>query len=69
MGALHAEMQTSGPRGRLRMHNVPRCAICSDTMVAPEASVFKSADQISYLWSCDTCGLGFVTEWRSSIAV
>ena len=39
----------------------PVCKICSDTMVAAEASTLS--DQcVSYLWSCDTCGYGFVTK-------
>ncbi|MBN9603410.1 MAG: hypothetical protein J0G33_10825 [Afipia felis] len=37
------------------------CAICADTMVAAEASAF-SDNVVSYLWTCDTCGHGFVTK-------
>jgi hypothetical protein len=62
MTALHTEVKTSGRRPRV--HFIPRCSICSDIMVAPEASVFKADGEVSYLWSCDTCGQGFVTEWR-----
>lgn len=45
------------PRGATRMV----CAICADTMVAAEASAF-SDNVVSYLWTCDTCGHGFVTR-------
>jgi uncharacterized Zn finger protein len=62
MSALHAH-QTSGRR-RPRVHLITRCSICSDTMVAPEVSVLKSDGEVSYLWSCDRCGHGFVTEAR-----
>jgi hypothetical protein len=31
-------------------------------MIAAEASAFLSDDVVSYLWTCDTCGYGFVTE-------
>jgi hypothetical protein len=50
--------RTVSPRGSRR----PVCAICSDSMVAAEASAFVAGDVVSYLWSCDTCGYGFVTK-------
>ena len=31
-------------------------------MVAAEASAYLSENVISYLWTCDTCGYGFVTK-------
>jgi hypothetical protein len=31
-------------------------------MVAAEASAFVSENLVSYLWTCDTCGYGFVTN-------
>jgi hypothetical protein len=31
-------------------------------MVAAEASAYLSDNVISYLWTCDTCGYGFVTK-------
>jgi hypothetical protein len=31
-------------------------------MVAAEASAYLSDNFISYLWTCDTCGYGFVTK-------
>ncbi|MCL2715637.1 MAG: hypothetical protein FWD68_13885 [Alphaproteobacteria bacterium] len=41
---------------------LPHCPICSDTMVAAEASVLSADLVVSHLWSCDTCGCGFVTR-------
>jgi len=31
-------------------------------MVAAEASAYLTDNVISYLWTCDTCGYGFVTK-------
>jgi hypothetical protein len=31
-------------------------------MVAAEASAYVSDNVVSYLWTCDTCGYGFVTK-------
>jgi hypothetical protein len=45
-----------------RARNMPRCSICSDLMVAPEASALQAGGKVVYLWSCDTCGQGFVTQ-------
>jgi hypothetical protein len=41
---------------------MPRCSICCDLMVAPEVSALQPGGKIIYLWSCDTCGQGFVTQ-------
>jgi hypothetical protein len=49
----------SGPRGS----DLPTCLVCADSMVAPEASAFLADDVVSYLWSCDNCGYGFVTQY------
>lgn len=46
------------PRGS----DLPTCPVCADSMVAAEASAFLADNVISYLWSCDTCGYGFVTK-------
>ena len=48
----------SAPRGS----DLPVCLVCSDSMVAAEASAFLSDNVVSYLWTCDTCGYGFVTK-------
>jgi hypothetical protein len=31
-------------------------------MIAAEASAYLADHAISYLWSCDNCGYGFVTK-------
>jgi hypothetical protein len=46
------------PRGG----DLPTCKVCADTMIAAEASAFVNDDVVSYLWTCDTCGYGFVTK-------
>jgi hypothetical protein len=46
------------PRGS----DLPTCPVCADSMVAAEASAYVSANVISYRWTCDTCGYGFVTK-------
>jgi hypothetical protein len=46
------------PRGS----DLPTCPVCADSMVAAEASAFLTDNVISYLWTCDTCGYGFVTK-------
>ena len=46
------------PRGS----DLPTCPVCADSMVAAEASAYLSDNLISYLWTCDTCGYGFVTK-------
>jgi len=46
------------PRGR----DLPTCPVCADSMIAAEASAFVDTSVISYLWTCDTCGYGFVTR-------
>src|SRR2546423_9357701 len=63
MLARQAETEPSG-RCWPRMRNMPRCSICTDFLVAPEPSVFKTDGEVSYLWRCDRCGQGFVTEAR-----
>ncbi len=41
---------------------MPTCAVCADSMVAAEASALSDGE-VSYLWTCDTCGYGFVTRY------
>lgn len=55
---LSSDLHHSAPRGS----ELPSCAVCADTMVAAEASAFLSDEVISYLWTCETCGYGFVTK-------
>jgi hypothetical protein len=40
---------------------MPDCPICADSLVAAEGSAFSDGE-LSYLWSCETCGYGFVTR-------
>jgi hypothetical protein len=42
--------------------DLPTCPVCADSMVAAEASAYLHDSVISYLWTCDTCGYGFVTK-------
>ena len=42
--------------------DLPTCPVCADTMVAAEANANHNYHVISYLWTCDTCGYGFVTK-------
>src|SRR5262249_60625340 len=49
---------SADPRGSA----LPTCPVCADSMVAAEASAYLTDRVISYLWTCDTCGYGFVTK-------
>jgi C4-type Zn-finger protein len=55
---LSTEMHHPDPRGS----DLPTCPVCADSMVAAEASAYVGESVISYLWTCDTCGYGFVTR-------
>ena len=44
-----------------RASDMPDCPICADSLVAAEGSAFAEGE-LSYLWSCETCGYGFVTR-------
>jgi hypothetical protein len=60
-----AEVMSSGwssnARTAPRERELPTCAVCSDSMIAAEASAFAD-ESVIYLWSCETCGYGFVTK-------
>ncbi|WP_041801781.1 hypothetical protein [Rhodopseudomonas palustris] len=62
MPALAEVLSTNAPRPAPRGSDLPTCPVCADSMVAAEASAFVADNVISYLWSCDTCGYGFVTK-------
>jgi hypothetical protein len=62
MPASAAVLSTRASRPAPRGSDLPTCPVCADSMVAAEASAFVSDDVISYLWTCDTCGYGFVTK-------
>ena len=56
--ALSTGVSHAAPRGS----DLPVCLVCADSMVAAEASALLSDNVVSYLWTCDTCGYGFVTK-------
>ena len=39
-----------------------QCPVCADTLIAAEGSVLEADGHVSYLWTCETCGYGFVTR-------
>jgi hypothetical protein len=57
-----AEVSTVALRSDPRGSDLPTCPVCADSMVAAEASAYLSDNIVSYLWTCDTCGYGFVTK-------
>jgi hypothetical protein len=61
MPALAEVLSTDAPHDP-RGSDLPTCPVCADSMVAAEASAYLSDNVISYLWTCDTCGYGFVTK-------
>ncbi|WP_375412580.1 hypothetical protein [uncultured Bradyrhizobium sp.] len=62
MPAIAEVLSTGVPRSAPRGSDLPVCVVCADSMVAAEASAFLSDNAVSYLWTCDTCGYGFVTK-------
>ena len=62
MPAVAEVLPTRVPNSDPRGSDLPTCPVCADSMVAAEASAFLSDNVISYLWTCDTCGYGFVTK-------
>jgi hypothetical protein len=57
-----AELSNVAYRPDPRGCDLPTCPVCADSMVAAEASAYLNDYVISYLWTCDTCGYGFVTK-------
>lgn len=47
-----------------RARELPLCPICRDSVVAAEASALRGDLYIQHLWTCETCGYGFVTEGK-----
>ncbi len=62
MTAIAANQTISPRQSSPRGSDFPTCTVCADSMVAAEASAFVSDGVVSYLWTCDTCGYGFVTK-------
>ena len=58
LAARSTKTSHPSPRGS----ELPTCPVCADSMIAAEASAFLTDDVVSYLWTCDTCGYGFVTK-------
>lgn len=56
----HQNAPGATPRGA----DLPTCPVCADSMIAAESSAFLADNVVSYLWTCDTCGYGFVTNHR-----
>jgi hypothetical protein len=64
MSAVAEFLSTTAVRADPRGCDLPTCPVCADSMVAAEASAYVSDSIISYLWTCDTCGYGFVTKHK-----
>ena len=62
MPAFAEVMSTVAPQAGPRGSELPTCPVCADSMIAAEASAFVADNIVSYLWTCDTCGYGFVTK-------
>ena len=62
MPAVAAVLSTIASQPDPRGSDLPTCPVCADSMVAAEASAYLTDHVISYLWTCDTCGYGFVTK-------
>ena len=62
MAAVAEVMSTVASQARSARVRFPTCPVCADSMVAAEASAYLNDHIISYLWTCDTCGYGFVTK-------
>jgi len=62
MSAAAAVLSTVAFKSDPRGSDLPACPVCADSMIAAEASAFVDTNVISYLWTCDTCGYGFVTR-------
>ncbi len=65
MPSLTTERYADEMRRIPRVRNLPVCSICADTMVAAESSAIEADGGVSYLWSCDNCGHGFVTRYEA----
>ena len=66
-----AVLSSDAPHTAPRIRALPECPVCSDSMIAAEGSALNVDGGVSYLWSCETCGYGFVTrhlmhaQWRN----
>ena len=62
MPAIAEVLSTVPYNAHPRGSDLPTCPVCADSMVAAEASAYLADNIVSYLWTCDTCGYGFVTK-------
>ena len=62
MPAIAEIMPTGAPHQTPHGTDLPTCPVCADSMIAAQASAFVSDSIVSHLWTCDTCGYGFVTK-------
>jgi hypothetical protein len=62
MPAVAEVLSIVSPNPDPRGCDLPTCPVCADSMVAAEGSAYLADNIISYLWTCDTCGYGFVTK-------
>ena len=51
-----------------RMSRTPRCASCSDTMLAPESSALMADGVVGHLWTCERCAETVVTKYDPDFA-
>lgn len=65
MRSLAVRLDDAPVTEMIRARSLPTCPICKDTVVAAEASALRQGEIIQHLWSCETCGYGFVTEGRA----
>lgn len=49
------------PRARLATYGKNQCPQCSESLLAPEWSEYRSARCVRHTWSCDACGYQFET--------
>jgi C4-type Zn-finger protein len=62
MPAVAEALASLAPNHDPRVSELPTCPVCADSMIAAEASAYVPDYLVSYLWTCDTCGYGFVTK-------
>jgi hypothetical protein len=66
---MPASADIQQPRGarRNRTSELPTCTVCAASMIAAEASAWGPDNKVRYLWSCDVCGYGFVTDQQIGV--
>ena len=62
MPAIAEIRSTALPHSTPSGSDLPTCPVCADSMIAAEASAYLPDNVIGHLWSCGTCGYGFVTK-------